>query len=130
MLWLACLNLFGVLKGITPRATMRVAPNEPQNDGGFTYEPILVSGSSLGHCAVHVISCQRSQNQLGNLCTAIRCCYASMAAIPALKLVLRAAIAHAIRANLLANAHATTLECRRASIWRVQLTNGPEFLSS
>src|SRR3954452_7973259 len=73
MLWLACLNLFGVLKGITPRATMRVAPNEPQNDGGFTYEPILVSGSSLGHCAVHVISCQRSQNQLGNLCTAIRC---------------------------------------------------------
>jgi hypothetical protein len=35
MLWLACVNLFGVLKGITPRATMRVAPNEPQNDGGF-----------------------------------------------------------------------------------------------
>jgi hypothetical protein len=53
-----------------------------------------------------------------------------MAAAPALKLVLRAAIAHAIRANLLANAQATTLECRRASICRVHVTNGPEFLSS
>lgn len=55
--------------------------------------------------------------------------YAGMAAAPALKLVLRAAIAHAIRANLLANAQATTLECRRASICRVHVTNGPEFLS-
>lgn len=35
MLWLACVNLFGVSVGIIPRATMRVAPDEPQNDGGF-----------------------------------------------------------------------------------------------
>lgn len=56
--------------------------------------------------------------------------YAGMIAAPALKLVLRAAIAHAIRANLFANAQATTLECRRASICRVHMTNGPEFLSS
>lgn len=35
ILWLACVNLFGVLKGITPRATMKVAPDEPQSDGGF-----------------------------------------------------------------------------------------------
>jgi len=35
MLWLACVNLFGISKGITPCTTIRVAPNEPQNDGGF-----------------------------------------------------------------------------------------------
>lgn len=56
--------------------------------------------------------------------------YVDMAAAPALKVVLRAAIAHAIRASLLASAQATTLGCRRVSICRVQLTNGPEFLSS
>lgn len=53
-----------------------------------------------------------------------------MAAASALKVVLRAAIAHATRASLLASAQATTLGCRRVSICRVQLTNGPEFLSS
>ena len=49
---------------------------------------------------------------------------------PASNVVLRAAIAHAIRANLLASAQATTLECRPASICRVQLIRDPEFLSN
>jgi hypothetical protein len=56
--------------------------------------------------------------------------YAGMAAVSALKLVLRAAIAQAIRASLLANAQATTFECRRVSICRVQVANDPDFLSS
>jgi hypothetical protein len=35
MVWLACLNLSGVLVGITPRATMRVAPDDPKKPLGF-----------------------------------------------------------------------------------------------
>ncbi|WP_278648288.1 hypothetical protein, partial [Burkholderia lata] len=35
MLWLACLNLSGVVVGITPRATMRVAPDGPKKPLGF-----------------------------------------------------------------------------------------------
>ena len=39
-------------------------------------------------------------------------------------------IAHAIRASLLASAHATTQECRRVSIARVQSATRPDCLSS
>src|ERR1700712_4482950 len=44
--------------------------------------------------------------------------------------VLELATAHAIRASLLARAHATTLECRRVSIARTQSTTRPDCLSS
>jgi hypothetical protein len=32
---LACLNLSGVIVGIRPRATMRIAPDSPKNTLGF-----------------------------------------------------------------------------------------------
>ncbi|RIJ86075.1 hypothetical protein RSP822_12095 [Ralstonia solanacearum] len=35
MVWLACLNLSGVVVGMVPRATMRVAPDGPKNRRGF-----------------------------------------------------------------------------------------------
>ncbi len=34
-MWLACLNLSGVVVGIAPRATMRVAPGGPEKVLGF-----------------------------------------------------------------------------------------------
>src|SRR6476620_9450104 len=54
-MWLACLNLSGVCWG-TPRATMRVAPDDPKKPLGFI-KPIFMSGSSPGRLAVHIICC-------------------------------------------------------------------------
>ncbi|TCK31904.1 hypothetical protein B0G84_1878 [Paraburkholderia sp. BL8N3] len=34
-MWLACLNLSGVVVGKSPRATMRVAPDDPEKSIGF-----------------------------------------------------------------------------------------------
>lgn len=55
---LACLNLFGVIVGIAPRATMRFAPDDPNQWIGFE-KPLWHSGSSAGRCAVYVINFSR-----------------------------------------------------------------------
>jgi hypothetical protein len=63
---LACTNLFGVVVRITPRATMRFAPDSPKKLGGFN-EPISCPGFPSGRYAVHVIKFQSSQNQSSDL---------------------------------------------------------------
>ncbi|MBC8752916.1 hypothetical protein F6X42_43395 [Paraburkholderia sp. WC7.3b] len=61
---MACQNLSGVIVGIAPRATMRIAPDGPKKLHRLQ-EPFPFSGFPSGRCAVHVIKFQRSQNQIG-----------------------------------------------------------------
>jgi hypothetical protein len=62
---LACVNLFGVVVGITPRATMKFAPDSPKNGSSLKD---LFSEQVCRQAAVPFTSSifQSSQNQLGD----------------------------------------------------------------
>jgi hypothetical protein len=127
---MACSNLSGVVMRNNPRASMRIAPGGPGNSCSFR--------SSLNFQDVRravlpftssIISSRKTRwddflkpsGDTGHATEAVTC---------SSNTVLWLTITHAIRASLLANAHATTQECRRASIARVQSAMGPECLSS
>lgn len=60
--WVVCTNLSGVVVRNVPRATMRIAPDNPDNSCSFR-KLVNLSGFPPGRFAVHVISYQQSQNR-------------------------------------------------------------------
>ncbi|MCC8364735.1 hypothetical protein J8V57_00315 [Xenorhabdus sp. PB61.4] len=85
---------------------MSSAPDVPKKPPSFN-EPFFVSGYSSGRLAVHVINNQSSQNWIGNFVRVAEYFYLRYRS----NTVFRVVITQAIRANLLARAQATTLEC-------------------
>ena len=128
--WMACSNLSGVVMRNNPRASMRIAPGGPGNSCSFrsslTFQDVRravlpFTSSIISSRKTRWDDFLKPSGSAGHATEAVTC---------SSNTVLWLTIAHAIRASLLASAHATTQECRRASIARVQSAMGPECLSS
>ncbi|CAL8480925.1 protein of unknown function (plasmid) [Caballeronia sp. S22] len=65
-MWLACLNLSGVVVGISPRATMRIAPDDPEKPIGFKSQFFwqVVRQANVPFTSSNF---RLSQNQMGRL---------------------------------------------------------------
>ena len=109
MKWLACLNLSGVQLGLAPRHDESRAWRSLKLTR--LQKPIFVSGSSSGRLAVHVICCLAIAKPEGSIVVQQQLQGQALKESGAASYwAWCAAIAHAIRANLLASAQATTLE--------------------
>jgi len=123
---LACSNLSGVVLRTVPRATMKFAPAIPLKLGGFrSLFRSLLSCRGVTHAGVSFTSSgfsRRKSREVEGRPAFVRI---RAVASPGSKVVCRTTIAQAVRASLLASAHATTFECRRVRSARVQSARWP-----
>jgi hypothetical protein len=110
---------------------MRIAPDDPEKIFGFgsQFSVQVVRQAGVPFTSSNFSDRKTRWVHFGKI-YAESDAQLAIGSAPALNVVWRVARAQAVRASLLANAQATTLECRRASMARTHSARRPDCRSS